>query len=120
VTSRKYGLSCDNVVGLEIVDANGDRLRASSSENSYLLWACCGGGGGNFGIVTALDIRVRPIGLVGVCNVTWPWQTFVDVVDTWQHWAPDVSDDLSTFLRLAVGGCITLFGQFTPNDPAQV
>lgn len=120
VTSRKYGLTCDNVAGLEIVTAGGDLIHATESDYSDLYWACRGGGGGNFGIVTAFDFRVRPIGLVGVCNLTWRWEDFAAVVDAWQRWAPVAPDDLSSFLRLAVNGVITLFGQFSPDDPAHL
>jgi len=120
VTSRKYGLTCDNVVGLEIVNASGEIIRADERENPDLYWACRGGGGGNFGIVTTFDFRVRPIGVVAICNVTWRWDDFTDVVDAWQHWAPSTPDNLSTFLRLAVNGVITLFGQLTPDDSREL
>jgi len=120
VTSRKLGLTCDNVVGLEIVDADGNHVRADERTNSDLFWACRGGGGGNFGVVTALDMRVSPIEMVAVCNVTWRWDDFLAVVDAWQRWAPAAIDDLSTFLRLGVNGVITLFGQITPDDPRKL
>jgi FAD/FMN-containing dehydrogenase len=47
------------------------------------------------------------------------------VVDTFQHWAPSAPDNLSTFLRLAVGsapgaGTITLLGQLTPDAPQEL
>jgi FAD/FMN-containing dehydrogenase len=125
VVSRKYGLACDNIVGVELVDANGDIVNANATENPDLYWACRGGGGGNFGIVTAFDFRVHPVGLVAVCNITWQWSDFIAVADTFQHWAPNAPDDLSTFLRFAVGsargaGTITLFGQLTPDSPTQL
>lgn len=120
VTSRKLGLTCDNVVGIDLVDASGDLVRADERSNSDLLWACRGGGGGNFGIVTAFDMRVSPIDAVAICNVTWRWDDFLAVVDAWQRWAPAADDALSTFLRLGVNGVITLFGQFTPDDPRRL
>lgn len=120
VTSRKYGLTCDNVLGIELVDARGELVRANESENPDLYWACRGGGGGNFGIVTSFDFRVHPIGLVALCNLTWQWQDFTAVVDAWQHWAPAATNNLSTFLRLAVNGVITLFGLLTPDSPAEL
>ncbi|HZO92792.1 MAG TPA: FAD-binding oxidoreductase [Candidatus Baltobacteraceae bacterium] len=123
VVSRKYGLTCDNVVGVELVDANGDLVTANATENPDLYWACRGGGGGNFGIVTSFDFRVNPVGLVAVCIVTWQWSSFIAVADAFQHWAPAATDDLSAFLRFAVGsapgaGTITLFAQLTPDSPA--
>jgi FAD/FMN-containing dehydrogenase len=120
VTSRKFGLTCDNVVGVEVVTAEGEVVHANEHANADLYWACRGGGGGNFGIVTAFDFRVHPIGFVGVCNITWRWDDFVAVVDAWQHWAPSAPDSLSTFLRLGANGVITLFGQLAPDSPAEL
>jgi FAD/FMN-containing dehydrogenase len=125
VVSRKYGLACDNVLGVELVNANGELVTANAQENPDLYWACRGGGGGNFGIVTAFEFRVNPVGMVAVCNITWQWSDFIAVADAFQHWAPNAPDDLSTFLRFAVGsapgaGTITLFGQLTPDSPAEL
>jgi hypothetical protein len=58
---RKYGLSCDNLVAVEIVTADGRLLRASATENADLFWAIRGGGG-NFGIVTTFEYRLHPLG----------------------------------------------------------
>jgi hypothetical protein len=59
--SRKAGLSCDNLVGAEVVTADGRVLRASETENADLFWAIRGGGG-NFGVVTSFEYRLTEIG----------------------------------------------------------
>ena len=57
---RKHGLACDNLVAVELVTADGELVRASAEENPELYWAHRGGGG-NFGVVTALEMRLHPI-----------------------------------------------------------
>ena len=56
--SRKYGLTCDNLTRIQLVDGNGEIQ--NSDENPELLWACRGGGNGNFGVVTELEFKTHP------------------------------------------------------------
>jgi hypothetical protein len=59
--ARKHGLACDNLLAVDIVTAAGDLVRASPSENDELFWGIRGGGG-NFGVVTAFEFRLHPVG----------------------------------------------------------
>ncbi|GGT18464.1 FAD-binding oxidoreductase [Streptomyces chromofuscus] len=54
---RSCGVAADNLLGVELVTANGDRTHASADENPELFWALHGGGG-NFGVVTALTLKL--------------------------------------------------------------
>jgi FAD/FMN-containing dehydrogenase len=58
--ARKFGLTCDNLLGAELVTADGRWLRVSAEDNPDLLWALRGGGG-NFGVVTTFVLRLHQV-----------------------------------------------------------
>jgi hypothetical protein len=70
--TRRWGYTTDNVVGMDVVTADGSLVRATSDENPDLFWALRGGGG-NFGVVTGIDYMLYPVGpeVVGGI-VAWP------------------------------------------------
>lgn len=98
--TRKLGMLCDSLVGVEMVDANGRIISANNLRNSDLLWASCGGGGGNFGIITSFVFKVHPISNVSIYNITWNWKDSEKVINTWQNWAPFVDEKLTSIVRL--------------------
>jgi FAD/FMN-containing dehydrogenase len=101
VLSRLYGLTCDNLLGVQIVTADGSVLDCDSTHHSDLFWACRGGGGGNFGIATAFTFRTHRMRELCVFYLSWPWPRAAQVVSAWQSWAPHAPDALWSSLHLA-------------------
>jgi len=56
--TAQYGLTCDNLVGAELVTPSGELVRAGAEEDDELLWGLRGGGG-NFGVATRLEFRLH-------------------------------------------------------------
>ena len=67
----RFGLACDNLVGADVVTADGRLVRASADEHADLLWGLRGGGG-NFGVATALEYRLHPVSTVLGGAVAYP------------------------------------------------
>jgi FAD/FMN-containing dehydrogenase len=58
--TAQYGLTCDHLVGAELVTPDGSLIRTNADENAELLWGLRGGGG-NLGVVTRLDFLLHPL-----------------------------------------------------------
>lgn len=59
--SRKWGLGCENVLAIEVVNAEGELIRANSTDYPEYYWAARGAGCGYFGIVTQFTLRLWPL-----------------------------------------------------------
>lgn len=57
---RSFGLLCDNLLGADIVTADGDLIHTTREEHPDLFWALHGGGG-NFGVVTSFTFQLHPL-----------------------------------------------------------
>ena len=70
--TTRFGLAIDNLLGAEVVLANGRRVWADASENEDLFWALRGGGG-NFGVVTSMRIRLHEVTEILAGFILFPW-----------------------------------------------
>ena len=101
--ARKYGLSCDNLLSVEIVTANGRILRASPDENADLFWAVRGGSG-NFGVVTSLQYQLHPVSpMVLAGSVFYPLAKAREAMRFYHEFSSTAPDELC-----AGGALITL------------
>ncbi|QGZ58606.1 FAD-binding oxidoreductase [Paraburkholderia acidiphila] len=92
---RKYGLTCDNLVAVEMVTADGQKLLASDSKHSDLFWAVRGGGG-NFGIATAFHLQLHPLDReLLVCSVLYPFEQARAALRFYDRFARNAPDEVS-------------------------
>jgi FAD/FMN-containing dehydrogenase len=98
----KHGLALDNLLAAEIVLANGQFVTADATHNSELFWALRGGGG-NFGIVTAMRIRLHPMRSLLAGMIMFPWSEAELVLRGYAEVAASAPDDL-TMLLCAICG----------------
>jgi FAD/FMN-containing dehydrogenase len=97
---RKHGLAVDNLLAAEVVTAEGAIVRASAEEHPDLFWALRGGGG-NFGVVTAFQFALHPLGpAVAAGPVFWAADDTIDVLRFYRGFAAAASDELGTVIRL--------------------
>jgi FAD binding domain-containing protein/berberine-like enzyme len=96
--ARKYGLATNSVVAVELVNAEGELVRADAESEPDLFWALRGGGG-SFGVVTALEFRLYPITEVHAGVLFFPLERAGEVLRAWRRWIEDVPDDVTSVGR---------------------
>ena len=92
--SRKYGLSIDSLLSVDMVLADGSFIQASAEDNADLFWAIRGGGG-NFGIVTSFQFQAHPVSTVIAGPTLWPLELASDVMGFYDTILAESSDDLN-------------------------
>jgi FAD/FMN-containing dehydrogenase len=91
----KHGLSCDNLLSVDIVTADGSLRRASATEHPDLFWGVRGGGG-NFGVVTSFEYRLHPVGAVLAGMVFYPFDRAKEALAFYRDFARGIPDEVNT------------------------
>nr|WP_239062292.1 FAD-binding oxidoreductase [Streptomyces sp. SID13031] len=114
---RKYGLTCDRLVGAQVVLADGSVVDCDHDHEPDLYWGLRGAGGGQFGVVTSLRFDTVPEPLTTRIEAHWT-MGLKELVSAWQAWASAAPDELTVNLSLASGVPVeaTLFGASTLEE----
>ncbi|WP_340112688.1 FAD-binding oxidoreductase [Maribellus mangrovi] len=92
---KKYGLSIDNLVSVDMVTADGKFIKASADENSDLYWAVRGGGG-NFGIVTNFEYQLHQVGpMVSLAAPFYPAEEAKEILPVWREFMESSPDEIA-------------------------
>jgi FAD/FMN-containing dehydrogenase len=93
---RKYGLSCDNLLSVDLVTADGRIVTANKTVNDKLFWALRGGGG-NFGVVVTFEYRLHPVGpKVTTLNPFYPITEAKRVLSSWREFTAVAPEEATT------------------------
>ncbi len=98
---RKYGLTCDRLVGAQVVLADGSVVDCDTDHEPDLFWALRGAGGGQFGVVTSLRFDTVPEPVTTRIEANWFARDVEELVAAWQAWAPGTPDELTVNLTIA-------------------
>ena len=96
---RRFGFACNSVRAVELVTPDGEARRVDADTEPDLFWALRGGGG-SFGVVTALDVDLVPVGEVFAGTVIYPADDAQEMFRRYREWAEDVPDEVTSIARL--------------------
>jgi FAD/FMN-containing dehydrogenase len=94
--SRKCGLSIDNILGAQVVLADGSVVDANENENDDLYWGLRGGGG-NFGVVTQLTMKLHPVSMVVAGPMFWELERSADLLRWYREFILNAPEELNGF-----------------------
>lgn len=94
--SGRYGLACDNLIAADVVTADGQFRHVNASEHQDLFWAIRGGGG-NFGVVTAFEYQLYPVGPMVLAGlVFYPFEQAKAFLRFYSDFSRKIPDELNT------------------------
>jgi len=119
---RRFGLTCDRLVGAQVVLADSRVVECDAGRNADLFWALRGAGGSQFGVVTELRFATVPEPIMTRVEAHWTDLDLAPVVEAWQHFAPDAPDEVTLDLTLVAEPdqpvLATVTGAATLDEPA--
>ena len=124
--TAQLGLTCDNLVGAELVTPADGVVRLSEEENPELLWALRGGGG-NFGVATQIELRLHPLERVLGGKMTFSGGEQVrDAMRLFRDLDARAGDELSCQAQLKLDASLTPVAEVIPcytgsdGDPEEI
>lgn len=96
---EKYGAACDNLLSAQVVTVDGRQVVASQKSNPDLFWAIRGGGG-NFGVVTALEYQLHPVGDVVSGSLMYPAGRIPELLEAFVRFLAGAPDEMDAFAQL--------------------
>jgi FAD/FMN-containing dehydrogenase len=98
--TRKYGLTIDNLVSVDMITADGEQIQASEKENADLFWAIRGGGG-NFGVVTQFEFQLFPVGPEIVAGlIVFPFAQAKQILTQYRQFVKSAPEELNVWVVL--------------------
>src|SRR5713226_7291620 len=97
--ARQYGLTCDNLLSVDLLTPNGQFVTASVAENPDLFWGLRGGGG-NFGVVTSFEYQLHPVGQVLGGIVAYPFEKAKEVLKLFRDFTSSAPDEMASGIVL--------------------
>jgi FAD/FMN-containing dehydrogenase len=97
--ARKFGLTIDNLLSVDLVLADGSYVTANEKENTDLFWAVRGGGG-NFGVVTSFKFKLNPVKSNIAGPTLWNVEKTDEVLKWYRDFTADLNEDLYGFFAI--------------------
>jgi len=95
--SRTFGMTVDNLVAADVVNADGELLRCNADQSPDLFWAIRGGGG-NFGIVTSFEFQLHAVGPEVMAGpVVFPFEQAGNVLKAYRDFCAGCADELAAW-----------------------
>ncbi len=114
---RKHGLACDNMVGADVVTADGQFVHTSAEEHPDLFWALRGGGG-NYGVVTSFDYQLHDVGPTVFSGlVFYPGEEAEQVLRGYREACAGATDELTTLVNMTTAPPVPFLPESVHGKP---